>query len=197
MTDLLDKNGNATETHIATVSGFDFTTGEHIATYDVRILAGTGIPGFSTLTLAPASDSGCAVCWNGAAWEQVLDLRGTTAYEKVTGSPVTVENLGPLSEELTSAAPATEFDKWDGSAWVTDTDAQHAAAVTAAELYAQQLIDAAMQSISVIQLKLQAERTLTDTEKTKLNNVLDYIDAVNAVDKSTAPVIVWPQNLVE
>ncbi|SKB98849.1 virus tail fibre assembly protein, lambda gpK, partial [Kosakonia radicincitans] len=34
--------------------------------------------------------------------------------------------------------------------------------------------------------------TLTDTEKTKLNNVLDYIDAVNAVDTSTAPDVNWP-----
>ncbi|TCB97756.1 tail fiber assembly protein [Kosakonia quasisacchari] len=64
--------------------------------------------------------------------------------------------------------------------------------VAAAELNRQKLVDTAMQSISVIQLKLQAGRTLTETETTKLNTVLDYIDAVNALDVSTAPDINWP-----
>ncbi len=41
---------------------------------------------------------------------------------------------------------------------VTDTEAQHSAAVDAAEAQRQSLIDAAMASISLIQLKLQAGR---------------------------------------
>lgn len=81
---------------------------------------------------------------------------------------------------------------WHGVAWVTDTAAQHAADVAAADRKKQMLIDTAMQSISVIQLKLHAGRTLTDAEKTKLNAVLDYIDAVTAIDTSTAPNINWP-----
>ncbi|WP_439952200.1 tail fiber assembly protein [Enterobacter kobei] len=82
---------------------------------------------------------------------------------------------------------------WNGSTWVTDAAAQHVADVTAAELHAQQLVDAAMSSISVIQLKLQAGRALTNAETTKLNTTLDYIDAVNAVDKSSAPDVSWPE----
>ncbi|EJH0078583.1 tail fiber assembly protein [Escherichia coli] len=54
------------------------------------------------------------------------------------------------------------------------------------------LIDQAMQSISVIQLKLQASRTLTKAETEKLNSTLDYIDAVEATDASAAPDISWP-----
>ncbi len=61
-----------------------------------------------------------------------------------------------------------------------------------AELQRQQLIDAAMQSISMIQLKIQASRKLTDSEQDKLNTTLDYIDAVTATDTSTAPDIEWP-----
>lgn len=65
--------------------------------------------------------------------------------------------------------------------------------IKAAEQQQQQLIDFAMQSVSVIQLKLQAGRTLTDAEKAKLNAVLDYIDAVTAIDITTAPGnINWP-----
>ena len=62
-----------------------------------------------------------------------------------------------------------------------------------AETQRQSLIDAAMASISLIQLKLQAGRKLTQAETTRLNAVLDYIDAVTATDTSTAPDVIWPE----
>ncbi|EFH1528567.1 tail fiber assembly protein, partial [Escherichia coli] len=48
------------------------------------------------------------------------------------------------------------------------------------------------QSISVIQLKLRAGRKLTPDETINLNLTLDYIEAVEATDTSTAPDINWP-----
>lgn len=68
----------------------------------------------------------------------------------------------------------------------------HDELVADAEQQKQLLIDAAMASISVIQLKLQAGRKLTDDENARLNAVLDYIDAVAAIDTDTAPSINWP-----
>lgn len=68
----------------------------------------------------------------------------------------------------------------------------HAELVADAEKQKQSLIDAAMASISVIQLKLNAGRKLTDAEAARLNAVLDYIDAVTAVDADAAPDINWP-----
>ncbi|HEA3475408.1 TPA: tail fiber assembly protein [Escherichia coli] len=62
-----------------------------------------------------------------------------------------------------------------------------------AEAQRQSLIDAAMASISLIQLNLQAGRKLTQAETTRLNAVLDYIDAVTATDTSTAPDVIWPE----
>ena len=76
---------------------------------------------------------------------------------------------------------------------MTDTEAQHSAAVDAAEAQRQSLIDTAMASISLIQLKLQAGRNLTQSETSRLNTVLDYIDAVTATDTSTAPDVIWPE----
>lgn len=61
-----------------------------------------------------------------------------------------------------------------------------------AEHEKQRRIDEAMQSVSVIKLKLQAGRKLTDIETIKLNQTLDYIDAVEDTDTSTAPEINWP-----
>ncbi|EPV5920781.1 tail fiber assembly protein [Escherichia coli] len=69
----------------------------------------------------------------------------------------------------------------------------HDELVAASELMKQHLIDAAMASISLIQLKLQAGRKLTQAETTRLNAVLDYIDAVTATDTSTAPDVIWPE----
>ena len=69
----------------------------------------------------------------------------------------------------------------------------HDELVADAEQKKQSLIDAAMVNISVIQLKLQAGRKLTQPENTRLNAVLDYIDAVTATDTSTAPDVIWPE----
>lgn len=68
----------------------------------------------------------------------------------------------------------------------------HDELVADAEQKKQSLIDAAMANISVIQLKLQAGRNLTQAETTRLNAVLDYIDAVQATDTSSAQDIEWP-----
>ncbi|EIN9670467.1 tail fiber assembly protein, partial [Escherichia coli] len=113
-------------------------------------------------------------------------------YSTDTGNTEEITALGDYPKNTTTIAPLTPYDKWDGEKWVTDTEAQHGAAVEAAEAQRQSLIDAAMASISLIQLKLQAGRKLTQAETTRLNAVLDYIDAVTATDASTAPDINWP-----
>ncbi|MCV5664310.1 tail fiber assembly protein, partial [Escherichia coli] len=56
----------------------------------------------------------------------------------------------------------------------------------------QSLRDAAMASIILLQLELQAGRRLRQAETTRLNAVLDYIDAVMATDTSNAPGVIWP-----
>ncbi|MNB71238.1 Caudovirales tail fiber assembly protein [compost metagenome] len=62
-----------------------------------------------------------------------------------------------------------------------------------AEAQKQMLIGEAMQSVSVIQLKLQAGRALSELESSKLAAVLDHIDFLEKVDteSATSPVN-WP-----
>ncbi|EHP5535757.1 TPA: tail fiber assembly protein, partial [Escherichia coli] len=121
------------------------------------------------------------------------DHRNETVYSTENGAAVTVDYIGAIKDGYVTLSPLTPYDKWDGEKWVTDTEAQHSAAVEAAEAQRQSLIDAAMASISLIQLKLQAGRKLTQPENTRLNAVLDYIDAVTATDTSTAPDVIWPE----
>lgn len=63
-----------------------------------------------------------------------------------------------------------------------------------AELQKQHIISDAMQSVSVIQLKLQAGRALTESESVTLAAVLDYIDEVENIDTaSVTGQVDWPQ----
>ncbi|WP_096960711.1 tail fiber assembly protein, partial [Escherichia coli] len=131
--------------------------------------------------------------FTGKGWSHEEDHRNETVYSTENGAAVTVDYIGAIKDGYVTLSPLTPYDKWDGEKWVTDTEAQHSAAVEAAEAQRQSLIDAAMASISLIQLKLQAGRKLTQPENTRLNAVLDYIDAVTATETSTAPDVIWPE----
>ncbi|EOX3249549.1 tail fiber assembly protein, partial [Escherichia coli] len=136
---------------------------------------------------------GRVAVFTGKGWSHEEDHRNETVYSTENGAAVTVDYIGAIKDGYVTLSPLTPYDKWDGEKWVTDTEAQHSVAVEAAEAQRQSLIDAAMASISLIQLKLQAGRKLTQPENTRLNAVLDYIDAVTATDTSTAPDVIWPE----
>lgn len=191
MTDLFDVNGNATETHVVKVSGYDPETRELVATYDVRILAGTGIPGFSTLTLAPVAEDGHAVCWSGTDWKQVTDLREKTAYRKDSGSPFVIKTLGELDDAYTLLKPSTPYDKWDGSQWVTDADAKHAADVAAAVQKKSALRSAADDEIAWLQDAVDAG-IATDEETALLAAWKAYRVQLMRIKTDIAPDIDWP-----
>lgn len=190
----LDENGFATEAGFITVYSYDGETREYFSSSVEFLPIGVGVPANSCIDAPGSKKEGFAIRRNAdsTGWEYVADHRGETVYSTDTGKPVTVSQLGEYPEGTTTKAPLTPYDKWDGEKWVTDTEAQHGAAVDAAEVKRQSLIDTAMASISLIQLKLQAGRKLTEAETTRLNAVLDYIDAVEATDTSTAPDIEWP-----
>ncbi|EPC3581728.1 tail fiber assembly protein [Citrobacter braakii] len=188
----------ATEPCDITVYNYDGETREYLSSSVEFLAAGVGLPAHSCTDTPGEHREHFAICRTAdlTAWEYIVDHRGETVYSTKTGNAVTISELGEYPADTTTIAPVTVRDSWNGSAWVTDTSAQHAADVAVAEQKKQTLIDGALQSISVIQLKLNAGRTLTDAETTRLNAVLDYIDAVAAVDTSTAPDINLPKSPV-
>ncbi|WP_400165229.1 tail fiber assembly protein [Escherichia coli] len=178
-----------------TVYNYDNGTQEYISTSTEYLAVGVGIPACSCLDAPGTHKTGYAICRSTDlnSWKYVPDHRGEIVYSTETGEPKEITAPGDYPENMTTIAPLTPYDKWDGEKWVTDTEAQYGAAIEAAEAQRQSLIDTAMASISLIQLKLQAGRKLTQTENTRLNAVLDYIDAVMATDTSTVPDIYWPE----
>ncbi|EHR8019919.1 tail fiber assembly protein [Escherichia coli] len=192
---ILGKDGYALNAGEIIVHNYDGETREYISTSTEYLSVGVGIPACSCLDEPGAHKAGYAICRSVElnSWEYVPDHRGETVYSTENGRKVTISDIGEYPENTTTIAPLTPYDKWDGEKWVTDTEAQHSAAVDAAEAQRQSLINAAMASISLIQLKLQAGRKLTQAETTRLNAVLDYIDAVTATNTSTAPDVIWPE----
>lgn len=192
MKPVFDENGLATQAGDIRCFYYDELTGEYTGWSDEFINVGVSMPGNSTDIDPGETVAEKVSLFTGTDWRQEEDHRGDTVYLVENKQGSVVDYIGPVKEGFTTAAPVSAFDKWDGKKWVTDTEAQQAAAKAEAELQRQQLISSAMQSISIIQLKLQAGRALSDAEKNKLNATLDYIDAVTATDTATAPDINWP-----
>ncbi|HHH0547729.1 TPA: tail fiber assembly protein [Yersinia enterocolitica] len=75
-------------------------------------------------------------------------------------------------------------------------DQDPAELIASADAEKQNRLSYATNKIVVWQTKLLMGRTLTDSESAKLNAWMDYIDAVQAIDTSTAPDINWPESPV-
>lgn len=176
------------------VFNYDGNTREYISSTEEYLAVGVGIPAHSCADAPGVAQKGFTQCRtaNLTSWEYIADHRNETVFNIKTGEKITITEPGDYPEGTTTLEPTTQYDTWNGDKWVTDTQAQLAANHQIAEQKKQQLIDNAMQSISVLQLKLHAGRTLTDAEKTKLNTTLDYIDAISATNITTAPDINWP-----
>lgn len=191
MKPIFDENGLATQAGDIRCFYYDADTGEYTGWSDEHIYIGVSMPGCSTDIEPPDNLEEYVSVFTGSEWEQQENHRGETVYSTADGSAVTVDYIGEINEGFTETAPSTPYDEWDGSRWVTDTDAQHAADVAAAEQQKQALLLHAKSVISLWQTELQLG-IISDDDKNSLITWLSYIKDVQAVDTSTAPDINWP-----
>ncbi|MBC9167296.1 tail fiber assembly protein [Escherichia coli] len=193
MKPVFDENGLAAEPGEIRCYYYDAATSEYIGWSDEYINLGVSMPGHST-DIDPGEDvPGEVAVFGGEEWSWQEDHRGGTVFSTADGSRVTIDYIGEIRDGFTTSEPGTPYDKWDGSQWVTDTVAQHAADVAAAETEKQARIDRANTYINSKQWpgKVALGR-LKDEEKEQYNLWLDYLDALEAVDTSSAPDINWP-----
>ncbi|EEZ4302370.1 tail fiber assembly protein [Enterobacter hormaechei] len=189
----LNKELIATEAGDITVFNYDDETREYLSSSVEYLAVGVGIPASSCTDAPGESKEGFAICRTAdfTAWEYVADHRGETVYSTETAEPVIVSLPGDYPEGTTTLEPATPYDTWNGSEWVTDTEAQHAADVKAAEQQKAALLLEAQTTISLWQTELQLG-IISDEDKASLIAWMKYIKALQAVDISTAPGITWP-----
>ncbi|EPQ7199440.1 MULTISPECIES: tail fiber assembly protein [Providencia] len=191
----IGQNGLATKAGWIKTYIADPTTREYLNAnmeyiyFDVSVSAGayTDAPELPTKT-------GFAIVRSedGSKWEIVADHRGKTAYNTETRQPVEVDFIGDLPETLTLLEPKTEFDKWNGKKWVTDTEAQKAALIAQAEQEKSQRLDEANNMLTYLQDSIDTGLA-TDEEAAALQAWKKYRVLLNRVDTSLAPNIEWPE----
>lgn len=176
-----------------TVFNYDGETREYLSSSVEYLPVGVGIPANSCTDTPGESREDFALCRTAdfTAWEYVADHRGETVYSTETGEAVIISAPGDYPDGTTTLAPSTPYDTWNGSEWVTDTEAQRAANVEVAEQQKAALLAEAQTTISLWQTELQLG-IISDEDKASMIAWMKYIKAVQAVDTSKAPDITWP-----
>lgn len=190
---VFDSSLIATQAGTVQVFHFDMTSREFIGTEEVYIHVGVGLPAFSCLEGPPVqTEYQVAVrSDDNSSWSVTDDYRGITVYDIQTRASHVITEPGPIPDTVTTSPPSTPYDKWDGSAWVTDADAQYAADVAAADQQKKELIAQVTADISILQDAV-ALNMATDEEKSRLTSLQAYRVLLNRVDTSFAPDISWP-----
>ncbi|WJV64389.1 tail fiber assembly protein [Pectobacteriaceae bacterium CE70] len=189
----LNNTGLAVNAGWITVYHVDPQTREYRGASDEYLMQGVGIPANSYADEPTPPEAGQALrrTADGSAWEQVPDYRGQTVYRTQTGQAQTVTDLGNLPDDVTLLTPVTAFDVWSGSAWVTDTNVQHAAAVTVAQQELATRRRTANDRINELTYAVDLALA-TDEEKTALTDWKTYVVLLSRIDTATAPDIGWP-----
>ncbi|MCY6712138.1 tail fiber assembly protein, partial [Escherichia coli] len=130
----------------------------------------------SIKTITYLSDIGC------------LEIQGASL---ASGNALFISELGPLPENVTWLSPEGEFQKWNGTAWVKDTEAEKLFRIREAEETKNNLMQVASEHIAPLQdaadLEIATEEEISLLEAWKKYRVL-----LNRVDTSTAQDIEWP-----
>lgn len=193
MAAIFDENGLAEVDCSAMVYSFHSHTREYICSNEEFIPSGVGLPAYSALDAPLSPKAGFAVCrkTDNSGWEYLPDHRGDVVYSTETGQPIEITMPGSYPDNTTPLKPKTPYDDWNGSEWVTDVRAAHAAEVAKADTDKNNRLNVAKKKISLWQTQLQLGM-ISDTDKTSLIAWMNYITALQAVDTSTAPEIDWP-----
>ncbi|HAK8367135.1 TPA: tail fiber assembly protein [Salmonella enterica] len=194
----LNNDQIATVAGNVTVYNYDGETREYLSSTVEYLAVGVGIPANSCIDEPGEKKEGFAICRAAdfTAWEYVADHRGETVYNTETGETLAITVPGNYPESTTTLAPATPYDTWNGSEWVTNTEEQHIADVDAAEQQKSAFLAEAQAAISLWQTELQLG-IISDKDKASLILWLTYIKELQAVVPDAAPGIKWPTPPVE
>lgn len=183
----------ATEAGYITVFNYDGETREYLSSSIEYLAVGVGIPANSCIDAPNIIKEDFAVCRTSddKAWEYIVDHRGEVVYSTMTGEKITITVPGDYPRNATTQSPATPYDKWNGSQWITDSKAQHAADVAEAERQKTSLLAEAAEVIAPL-ADAQAGGYIDDADLPRLAEWQRYRYKLTKVDTSTAPEINLP-----
>ncbi|MGZ9874941.1 tail fiber assembly protein [Raoultella ornithinolytica] len=191
---VFDSNLIATQAGTVQVFHFDMENREFIGAEEVYIHVGVGLPAFSCLEEPPVqSEYQVAVrSDDNLSWSVTEDYRGITVYDIQTQASHVITKSGPIPDTVTTSAPSTPYDKWDGTAWITDSHAQHIADIAVADAQKKELITQISVEISILEDAVTLDMA-TDEEKSRLKSLKAYRVLVSRIDTTLAPNIIFPE----
>ena len=177
-----------------TVFNYSYFTREYINSSTEYLAVGVGIPADSCLDSPPGNKNGYVIVRSVdlLKWDYIEDHRGEKTYSTSTGAEIILNVLGEYPNDTTTIAPKTPYDKWDGSQWITDVNAQRVENIAIAEKQKSHRLQEAQAAISLWQTELQLG-IISDEDKASLIAWLAYIKALKSVDINTLPNINWPE----
>lgn len=188
----LDKNGLAKSAGTLTIYNFDAESGEFIGSSDEFLAQGVGLPANACITAPPVTEAGRVALYRDGNWLDVADHRGEAVYSVTDGVAVLIDVPGDYPADTTPLKPATAWDKWDGEKWITDPAEEKAAANKEARERQAVLITEANSITQAWQTQLLLG-IITEEDRALLTEWMKYIQAVQAVNVTDAPDIIWPQ----
>ncbi|MEH6369313.1 tail fiber assembly protein [Pectobacterium carotovorum] len=189
----LNERGLAINSGWITVYHVNSETREYLSASYEYVMQGVGLPADSYADEPQLPPVGQALrrSADGKAWEQVPDHRGQTVYSTETRQAQTVTQFGELSDNMTFLAPATEFDQWNGTTWVTNQEAQQLA--TTKSLQQELAARRATANTRIAELNYAVDLAIaTDEEQERLTQWKIYLVTLNRIDLTTASVV-WPE----
>ncbi|ELI8201573.1 tail fiber assembly protein [Yersinia enterocolitica] len=179
---------------IVTVFNYHYETKEYVGESDYYIAPYTGLPASCTEIKPLLAKKGYAVIFNEETqqWEYVEDHRQTEVYNTQTGEPQTISQLGFLPENTTPLAPTSQFDRWNGTQWIKDTDAEKQYYLTEARQMKSILLEEAKTQIEILKDSIEFD-IATPTAESELVAWRKYRVQLNQLDISAAPDIDWPE----
>lgn len=172
------------------VYGFDYLTREFTGEYEAHIAPHTGLPGNSTTVEPPEFVEGKIAVYDidSATWNLETDLRGLTAWHKITKKPFYIDEIGDIDDKFTTIKPDSDFDVWDGEKWVKDGKAEARFRLQEEEQHKALLMAFAESRIALLSRAVN-KGIATDAEKEKLEQWEIYSVLLNRVDVSVGDVV--------
>ncbi|EKH4535287.1 tail fiber assembly protein [Escherichia coli] len=168
-------------------------TNEFIGEGDAHIPPHTGLPANSTDIAPPDIPAGFVAVFNSdeASWHLVEDHRGKTVYDVASGDSLFISELGPLPENVTWLSPYGESQKWNGTSWVKDAEAEKLFRIREAEETKNSLMQVASEHIAPLQDAVDLD-IATEEEASLLAAWKTYRVLLNRVNTAVAAEVEWP-----
>lgn len=181
------------ESRTITVYNLRADTCEFIGQGEALIPAFTGLPANCTTVRPPEATAGFILIFDTdkKQWQAVENHRGETVFDTATGHPTDITQPGAYPPGTTPLPPANAWQRWDGSQWVADAQAEHAAQVSDAQGMKNGQMKQAGDVIATLQDAVDFGMA-TEEETASLTAWKKYRVLLSRVEPEMAPDIDWP-----